>query len=340
MEEQEEVWTITGINSLDQTNAIGRTVRAAIEFCRTLRSGVGIDIVKAYGALHGDVEYFQSFMEEVSNEVLVQASSTVGELSETAGELARSAVQGESLDPEVIEDLVSGFKKVQNDVIQFWYSKLGMSSEVQAELILMTSKIDSIQNCIEDIEEDGSETRKLVSKESKELLKMTKSLGREAHLEAATISKGNRLPSNGKYIINATAQTAEAAELFFVLLKKAAPDDQNFPLKVYAACKMMKDALVSLIANIQKIGITEGSKRIDTIASKIFQKIDALMGEMNRLPIPIEKTMDQIVGNKGLIIRRRNAENEVNRRRRALLESEEKLKQFNRIQAKARMSST
>ena len=232
--------------------------------------------------------------------------------------------------------------RIVHDVVFLNLQNLGVTSNAQAELSLMASKVEQIQSQLDDsllnLSQDMEPLQQRVASSARDIFKLTKDLGLEARNQTEFLQRTNTSLSDEKGLIKAAMQTSDAAQMFFILLNLFAIKDPDIKYKVVAACKGMRVALTNIIVNLRaKGGSNEIAKRIENISEQIFEKLQYIL-ELAEELINQESTVAKSSARKGVskIVQRRNADSEVFKKRRALEEAENEIKRLNRAAAKVR----
>ncbi|EAY19842.1 hypothetical protein TVAG_129500 [Trichomonas vaginalis G3] len=233
--------------------------------------------------------------------------------------------------------------KVLSEIIEHFLSSFGLANSAQAEMILMNAKVDALQSEVNQMrQEEGNSSeplRKLIIDEGLSLLKLTRVLGRCARQQADYLIMSPKTITNEQRLINSAQQTADAAQMFFLLIKSTKPGDDDLKYRVVGAAKGMNAALTSLLVNFrqisggnpeiqQKMEITV--KEIAKTMQKIIENAESTYGaDINQ---DIQANKSTMTAHQ-LKVARMNASNEVLKKRRELEEAEEALKRFNRSAA-------
>jgi len=293
----------------------------------------GSQIVEAHQQFSACIQRLNeslSALKDQSSSVLVQ---TVLDTYNKIEDMIKNG--GKSFDP-----YIDTFEHVTHDLISLWMKTFGLTNLAQAELILMTSKVDALQSAVDDnIEESmvgDNELRKIIAQEARGLLRMTRSLGKEAVAQFEHLIRTNQSLANERGLVKAAYQTSEAAQMFFMLLKFVDKNDPDFHFKTIAACRMMRAALTSLIVNMKlKSGNnTEITKRMEKTLEEIYSRLLIITDFAESIKQTDTLPMVQKSG-MSLIVQQRNADSAVLKRRRELEEAEEQLKRFNRSNKKS-----
>ena len=264
-----------------------------------------------------------------AGDLYVQITEKVNSLSQEVNSLFAKGTKN-------FEEQSQAFVKITNDIVNQLLKDFGLANSAQAEIILMTAKVDALQSQVASVdEEESTPLRKIVGSEAKALLKLTRTLGKAAREQAEYLARGNGSITNEKRLINAAQQTTDAAQMFFMLLKSTKPDDQDFMFKVVAASHSMNSALTSLIINFRALGgsyeITQRMEATVKIISKkmqeLIEKAESYYGADHDESLPEQK---EKMSAHNLKVARMNASNEIIKRRRELEEAEDELKRFNR----------
>jgi hypothetical protein len=141
--------------------------------------------------------------------------------------------------------------------------------------------------------------------------------------------------SNEKGLINAAVQTADAAQMFYLLLSMSGENDKDMKFKVLAACGQMRAGLASIIVNLRaKGGSGEISRRVEELANRVFERLNVIRDGAEALVERNVATEGKTGGGFNLIIQQRNAADVTARRRRELEDAEEEVKRLNRAAAR------
>lgn len=235
---------------------------------------------------------------------------------------------------------ISNVHSFINNIINITLAERGISNSAQAELILMTSRVDALQeqaNYV--IKRDDDSLKRLVLSEAKILLRMTRDLGNDARAQTEYLARANQSVANERGLINAALQTSDSAQMFFSLINLFNTDNKDMKYRVIAASRGMRAALINIIVNLRaKEGSPEITQRIETQSEKIFERLNEILQFAEDYDDPDEE--DISAHNKSgvsLIVQRRNAEQLVFKRRRLLEEAEEEIKRLNRANSKPRV---
>lgn len=245
-------------------------------------------------------------------------------------------------DPDEVKHINTLIQSIVHDIVFLNLQSLGVTSNAQAELSLMASKVEQIQSQLDDsllnLSQDMEPLQQRVASSARDIFKLTKDLGLEARAQTEFLQNTNTSLSDEKGLIKAAMQTSDAAQMFFILLNLFAIKDPDIKYKVVAACKGMRVALTNIIVNLRaKGGSNEIARRIETISEQIFEKLQYIL-ELAEELISQESTIVKTGTRKGVskIVQRRNADSEVFKKRRALEEAENEIKRLNRAAAKVR----
>jgi hypothetical protein len=239
---------------------------------------------------------------------------------------------------EEMQTLASGFDRAVQDLILGSMAQFGIASTVVSELQLMTNRVGALQNQAEafDIDEDRLDSlAKLVFQEIRNLLKLTRNLGREARAQTEYLARISETVANANGLISSAMMTADAAQMFYLLLFLSKDGDALTKYKVLAACGQMRAGLASIIVNLrQKEGSYEISRRIEELANRVFERLNVIREAADAIPNKATVEKKTVSGGVDLIIHKRNAANLVVRRQRELEDAEEEVKRLNREAAK------
>jgi hypothetical protein len=322
----------------------------------------GRDVGKAFDLLlealrmnHPDLAaYLQDFQARAQylNTMICEAkdasSAEIGKsLMESVAAVSELILQIAGGDMSKLESVLAykgSFDTVARDLILGQLETLGISSNAATqELKLMASKVDALQAQAAEMEGLESDTSlgdlgRLVATETRNMLKMTRNLGREAEAQSSYLAQMKQSMSNEKGLINAAMQSADACQMFLLCLELFKIGDKDAKYKVLAACQLLRQGLANiLVVMLAKGGSGEISKRIEKIASAIYAKIEIIRTAAHK---SIQEDQAAAGGKKtgagglGLIVQKRNAESLVVQRRRALGEAEEEVKRLNRAAAR------
>ena len=266
-------------------------------------------------------------------------------INETREKVVDLVSKNNTEDAAQFDELIKVLERATHDIIFLCLQSFGVTNNAQAELFLMASKVDSLQNQLDEslttITQDMGPLQQRVASSAKELFKHTRSLGLEARAQTEFLSRLNQSVSDEQGLIKAAMQTSDAAQMFFLLLKLFAINDPDIVYKTVAACKGMRVALTNIIVNLRaKGGSNEIARRIETISEQIFSKLQYIL-ELAEELINQENTIVKPANQRSglsLIVQRRNADSEVFKKRRALEEAENEIKRLNR--AASRRSGT
>jgi hypothetical protein len=139
--------------------------------------------------------------------------------------------------------------------------------------------------------------------------------------------------------VSAAEQTADACDMFFLLIEKFQKGDPDLKFFAMAACAQMRAGLASIIVNLkQKGGSPEITRRIEEIANAVYAKIGLIREAADLDGVQAPPVADEAPAPKpkltNLINMKRNAADLVNRRERELREAQEEVKKLNRAMAR------
>lgn len=253
--------------------------------------------------------------------------------------LTNSVLSGDRSQVENMEQYVMQFRHTTQEMLRLFMQAQGLANIAAIELGLLTSRAESLQAQLEkddyEAEAGDNELWRLVAREAKELLKMTKNLGREAQAQSEYLMEINETVTNERGLINACLQTSDACQMFFLLLRLFKINDKDVKFKVIAACAQMRAGLASIIVNLRaKGGSKEISKRIEAIAEKIFERLNIVREAAEKSPHESMIERKDVKAGMNLIIQKRNAADVVFRMHREVEEAEEEVKRLNRMQSR------
>lgn len=282
--------------------------------------------------------FLSSLLSESQDTTYQSLNSSLEEVRSKVADLSSNP----NPNPEEVDHLSDLMDRIVHDVVFLNLQNLGVTSNAQAELSLMASKVEQIQSQLDEslqsLSQDMEPLQQRVASSARDIFKLTKDLGLEARNQTEFLQRTNTSLSDEKGLIKAAMQTSDAAQMFFILLNLFAIKDPDIKYKVVAACKGMRVALTNIIVNLRaKGGSNEIAKRIENISEQIFEKLQYIL-ELAEELINQESTISKSGTRKGVskIVQRRNADSEVFKKRRALEEAENEIKRLNRAAAKVR----
>jgi hypothetical protein len=278
---------------------------------------------------------------------MIELAKKLKDRSAAARAAAEAVKSGDLSKLDLIETAPIMVDQISRDLISQYLVQFGVANNTSAELKLMTDKVDSLQGQLSALEgfeklPGMSALAKLLASDVKLLLKLTRNLGREAEAQTAYLTQTKKIVQDDKGLISAATQTADACQMFVLLVSLFKEKDPDSKFKCLAACQLMRENIVAIRVNMLKIGGSpEISKRIDTLCTQVVEIIDKIRTAAEADPTPAVPAAEQPkkatqTGGLGLIVQKRNAAEVVTKRRRALEEAQEEVKRLNRAASRRR----
>jgi hypothetical protein len=333
--------SIRSVKLVETSRDVGRALDLVIDALK-----VGHPDLAAYLAdFQARGEYLRGLILEAKDAESLEIANSVAESVGAVAELVGQIAAGDTSKLQSLLAYKGAFDNVSRDLILVQLPTLGISSNAASqELKLMASKVDALQAQaaeMESLEHDDSlgELGKLVAREARGLLKMTRNLGRLAESQSEYLAQMKQTIGQAaeRGLINAAMQSADACQMFLLCIPLFKQGDLDTKYKVLAACQLLRQGLANIIVNLRSApGSGEIAKRIEDVANKIYERIEVVRTGA-RQAIEQERAMSgasKSKGGLGLIVQKRNAESMVAQRRRALGDAEEEVKRLNRATAR------